>query len=344
LAYFALAHMIAFHYVAVVLALIVTGLGGNLLFVIMDAVMVAIGNATASVGRLQALQQGIPLFIMAFVAHMKGYVTQHWSYSHCFTASALVALIGIPVAFLIQEKSTKAHRSEHLTESDRQAHHEKLKADKSESLAALKLAIKSPGLWAVVGFVFYLIFTPGINTAQFYYMTGPLHFSAQFIGSLDSYSSAGSIIALLLFSVLSKKIPVHSMVWGAFLMDCSVYLIMMLLKDENSAKYVTLIYAIVGMIYNLCLVTLAARACPPKIEGAIYGLVLSAIALAGAFGEKLGSAMYDYFGPASHHSIVHGWYSLLIWGFVFTALAVVFIPFLPKWTKSREPLTAAISS
>ena len=91
-----------YHLPAVVILSIIGGLGGNLQFVIMDAVMVAIGNRTGTVGRLQSIQQGVPLALsVAFGGHLSGYVAQHWSYTVCFLATGLTALASAPLAFLI---------------------------------------------------------------------------------------------------------------------------------------------------------------------------------------------------------------------------------------------------
>ena len=121
-------------------------------------------------------------------------------------------------------------------------------------------------------------------------------------------------------------------------MDCSLYLASMGLHDRGSGLAVSFFLSFLGTIYNLCLLTLAARACPPGIEGTVYGLVISATSLAGALGEKLGAALFDHFGPNSHHTVAHGWFGLLWCGFAFTVVAAVFIPFLPAWAKSSEPL------
>jgi hypothetical protein len=69
--------------------------------------------------------------------------------------------------------------------------------------------------------------------------------------------------------------------------------------------------------------------------------VLAAIALGGTLSEKLGAFLYDFFGPANTahgYSITHGWNYALWIGFGFTVLAAVFIPFLPAWARSNEPL------
>ena len=52
--------------------------------------------------------------------------------------------------------------------------------------------------------------------------------------------------------------------------------------------------------------------------------------------DKFGSVLYDWFGPAHGHSIAHGWFCALWFGFGFTLLAVFFVPFLPDLGQKRR--------
>ena len=207
-------------------------------------------------------------------------------------------------------------------------------------MATLKSAARSPGLWVLVAFIFYLIVTPGTNTAQVYYEFDALHLSKQFIGSLNKWTSAGVLAALFLYGTTTRWLSARTLVWGAWLMDCVAYLLLLNIHNASSAEWVSLLVALSGTIYGLCLYTLAGRACPVGAEGVVYGLVLSAIALGGTLGDKLGGTLYDSFGPISHHSVTHGWTSMLWFGFGFTVIAAGFIPFLPAWAKSGERLSA----
>jgi hypothetical protein len=265
-------------------------------------------------------------------------VTQHWSYLACYQTAAALCLLGIPLAWALQDAKVINTRHGHESEEEHAARMASLREDRGRVAAALRQAAQSPGLWAAVAFVFYLIVTPGTGTAQFYYCVNNLHFSKQFLGNLQIPGSAGAIIGIALFAWGSRRMPVRALVWGAYLMDCSLYLASMALHDRPSGIVVAVVTSFLGSVYNLCLLTLAARACPPGIEGTVYGLVMSAISFAGVLGDKMGASIYDAFGPASHHSITHGWFGLLWCGFAFTVVAAVFIPFLPAWAKSREPL------
>lgn len=318
---------------------VISGFGGALIMVMADAVMVSVGNQTGNVGRYQSLQQFLPMALGVLgLPLLAGYCAQHWSYNRCFLVGGLISLAGVVLVFLMPEKRSLAGPHEGETPEEHAARLAAKQAEREKTKKALIDAARTPGLWVMVIYVFYLIVTPGTNTAQFYFCTNVLHFKPQFFGVLQTYGSAGAAGGALLFAVVSPRLPVKSMVWGAFLMDCLAYPIGLMLHDPHSAIVVSVVGGVSGMVYALCLYTLAARACPPGIEGTVYGLVISAITLAGALGDKLGSSIYDHFGPASHHSIAYGWHALNWFGFAFTIVAAVFIPFLPAWSRSSEPL------
>ncbi len=335
-----LACLSEYHYAAVVCLLLVLASGGVLAGVMVNAVMVAVGNRTRRLSQLQSLIVFVPsVLAILYTARLSGYVTQHWSYHHAFGLAALLMLLQVPLVLLIDEKPAVAAENQgRVHPAERRAARQE---ERARSAAALRQAARMPGLWAIIGFVFYLILTPGVNNAQIYYMTDVLHFSKQLIGSLGAYSSAGSIVSMGLFAAFSRRMPVRGLVWGAWGMDCIGYPILLLLHTADSAKVIYFLGACIGTWYSLCLSTLAARACPPGVEGTVYGLVMSAIAIAGVLSDKIGGNMYDYFGPlntAHHWTITHGWdYSLWV-GLAFTLVGFVFIPFLPAWAKSREPL------
>lgn len=336
--YFWLAQQHAFHYWTVAALVILMGSGAWFAMVIYDAVMVRAGNRDGSIGRLQGIQQCVPYVLGMFLGPVKGYVTEHWSYAHCFLTSAGIALLAMPLALLIPERRVVGDRESHETQEEHAARRQAMRDEREQVGATLREAVQTPGLWAVVGYVFYLVLTPGYSTAQFYYSVNVLHFGKQFLGDLDSFGNAGAILGIISFAALAKRLPVRALVWGAFLGDCANYLVLMGLRGHHSGIVVNFAQNYVDIIYNLCMITIAARACPQKVEGSIYGLVLAVIFLANMLGEQVGASVYDHFGPASHHSIAHGWYALLWIAEGLTVAAVVFIPFLPAWTRSNEPL------
>lgn len=336
LGYLGLSALHQYHYATVACLLLVALAGGTLLLVIVNAVMVAIGNSTGTFGILQAIAIAVPLLMaIAYTSHLSGYVTQHWSYQHCFQMAAVLFLVYAPLVLLIDEKRVGGVNANE-SKAERAIHIAARKKEREEKTTTLRQAAANRGIWAVVGYVFYLGITPGVFTAQIYFMTDVLHFNKQFIGDLRSWEAAGQIVALLGFMTVSRFLPIKALVWGAWLLDCLSYPVQMYLHDATSAIFVKFFASLVGLLYALCLGMLAAKACPPGIEGTVYGLIMAAIQLGSVLSEKFGGVLYDYFGPlnsAHHYTIQHGWLWALGIGLGFTLLAVVFIPFLPAWAR-----------
>ena len=173
LGFFCLSLLPHYTYLTTALLVIVTIAGGVTLMIMADAVMVTVGNRTGTVGRIQAIQQFTPpLIALLFAARLGGYVTQNWSYAHCFRAAALVSLLALPLVFLIDEKRGSHRQHERETPEEHAARLEAKRAERARTAAALRQAARTPGLWAVVAFVFYLIFTPGTGTAAVLLLRG----------------------------------------------------------------------------------------------------------------------------------------------------------------------------
>ena len=335
LGYFGLMTLHHYHYAAIACLLIVGGAGGALSGVLINAAMVSVGNRTNTFGPLQTLYQFTPLVLaLVYTAKLDGQVTQHWGYPHTFMVAGLVSLAFAPLALLIEDHRVSSKRATPDELAARKAAKDRQRA---QTEAALRDAARTPGIWAVTAFFFYLNVTPLLLTASVYYETDVLKLSKEFIGRLDSWTAAGSIAGLLVFGVLSRKLPLRAVVWGAIISDCAIYLIAMTMHDALSVHIAQFLWSFMAIFLMVCLNTLAARACPPKIEGTVYGLMQAAMALSLVLCDKFGSTLYDYFGPANHHSITHGWFCALWFGFGFTLLAVFFVPFLPAWAKETSP-------
>jgi MFS family permease len=339
--YFSLSLQTHPSYWTTALLVMVTVAGAVTLLIMADTVMVTVGNKTGTVGRLQAIQQFVPFLLsLTFTARVSGYVTQHWSYAACFRSAALIALLALPLAFLIEEKRTHARQQQHETSEMHLARLEAKRLERQRGAKALGQAAKSPGLWAILAYVFYLTLTPSGSTAQFYFMVDHLHFSKQFIGNLGQYGAGGVLLGILTFAAISRKISVRTLIWTGWFIGTVAYLLNFALQNQTSAEIISFVGGFFGIIGSFSLVTLAARACPPGIEGTIYALFIASIGLASTVSDKISSSLYDFYGPAHHHSVVYGWHMMTWWGFGLTALAAGLILLMPAWTRSRLPLSA----
>ncbi len=233
--------------------LMIIGAGGIVRTVIFNAIMVAIGNVTGRFSQLISALYLIPIIMgITYTSSLSGYVVDHWSFSRAFIVGAAITLLSIPLVFLIDEKRTS--KKQHSWEST-DAHASRMLEKRNERnriAAALRSAMRSPGLWALVFFVFYLIFTPGINNTKLYYERDYLHFSGTLIGELGRYANWGALIGYFLYGLTSRKVPVYMLAWGAWLMDCLSYPALLLLHDRQSAMVLEVISNIIGAVYGVC--------------------------------------------------------------------------------------------
>jgi len=311
--------------------------GGIVRTVIFNAIMVALGNLTGRFGQLVAAVNLIPIIMgVTYTSNLGGYVADNWSFPRAFSVGAVLTLLTIPLVFLIDESRTSQKQDESETKDEHVKRLLEKRSERRRVTAAIRQAAQSPGLWFLVFFVFYLILTPGINNTKLYYERDSLHFSGMLIGSLGRYTNWGALAGYFLIGMVSRRIPVYMLAWGAWLLDCASYPVLLLLHDGRSAIIVEVGSAIIGAVYGVCLYTLAARLCPKGLEGVVYGLVMAAIALGGTLAEKIGGWLYEFYGPQNHHTLEHGWKWSCYFGFWFTVIAVVMIPFLPKWTRSLK--------
>ena len=334
---FGLALMPHYRYAAVALAVIIAGAGSVMLYVVAQAVMVQIGNATGQIGRLQTVTRFIsPVLTIAFAAHLSGYVTQHWSYRACFAASGLITLFTLPLTWLIDER--RLPRAARQTPEENAARRAARRTDRAQTTAALREATRSPAIRCVIGFIFYLQLVPEIGTARFFFLVDHLHLSKQAIGDLGGWSSAGALLGVLVFAAVSTRLPVRVITWGAVLFGGLYYLPLAFIHDGTSAKAASLACELSDSWYGLCMATLAARVCPRRIEGTVYALYGAASALGWQIGNKTGSLLYDHFG--AHQHIVLGWHVMLWVAMGMTASAAALIPFMPAWARSHRSLQA----
>jgi len=155
---------------AIVGLLMLIASGGILRVVIFNAIMVALGNITGRFGQLIAAVSLIPIVMrIAYTANLSGIVAEHWSYERAFLTCAVLNLLSIPLVLIIDESRTSVKR---LASESQEEHADRLELKRSERLEllrAMRTAFKSPGLWALVGFVFYLLLTPGVNNTKLYF-------------------------------------------------------------------------------------------------------------------------------------------------------------------------------
>jgi predicted MFS family arabinose efflux permease len=143
-----------------------------------------------------------------------------------------------------------------------------------------------------------------------------LGFGQRFIGVLSSLGAASAVVGALIYAPLSRRLPLRRLITlsiGAGLAGTLGYLFY---RDATSAIAIELVFGAVGMVVQLAFLELAAKACPRRVEGTFFALLMSVYNLGTQGSQVVGGYLYDWLGFTP----------LVLIGAVMTTLAWPLIP------------------
>ncbi len=258
----------------------VMGLGLAFTDVLTDALMVEAGKPLGLTGAFQAVQWACVYGASIAVGVVGGWLAETRSLGTAFLVAACFPLVSFVMAALfIREAPAR---------SDREAF--------ARTLAAIREAVSEREIWVVAGFILFWTFSPSFGPALVYYQTDTLKFSQQFIGLLTSLGSAAAVGGALLYAPLSRRLPLTWLINGAIGAGVVGTLAYLGYRDATSAVVIDTVFGCVGMITQLAFLDLAAKACPRRVEGTFFALLMS-VFNGGAQGSQVtGGYLYDWLG------------------------------------------------
>lgn len=307
---------------ALALALLLTAYGMAISSTLCGALLVENGQKFGASGRF-VNQQWLWFNIALLAAGVAGgELVQHLSPAGALHTAALVIAVA-PIAViwgvwaLVDEKKTSINLPE-------------LK----NTLHGLVAAFRNRSLWLIAFFLFLYYFSPGFGTPLYYYMTDQLKFSQAYIGVLGSISSAGSILAGVLYDRYLDHLPSKTLLNLSIAFGTLTTTSFLLLSSETSAAILNFCSGFSAMLATVATLRVAAEFAPERSEGFAFAALTSVINLAQAAGENLGSFLYQ-------HAFNNNLTPLIIVSALATAVAFVVVPFLGLGGK---PQTAAVAA
>jgi predicted MFS family arabinose efflux permease len=161
---------------------------------------------------------------------------------------------------------------------------------------AIREAARGRELWVVAAFIFFFNFSPSFGPAFLYYQTDVLHFSQEFIGGLASLTAAGYVLGAVIYAPLSRRYPLRRIiVWaiGATVLGTLAYLGY---RGPRSALAIDFTLGVAAMVTQLALLDLAAKACPHRVEGTFFALLMSVFNGGAQLSQNVGGRLYDWGG------------------------------------------------
>lgn len=279
--------------------------------VVVDAMMIEAGQPRGITGRLQSVQWAAIYAGSIVTGKMGGILSEYQEQRLAFfvcgclmSATLVLSLIGV------REAPAKVSRREWR-----------------ESLAALRTALRSPGMLAVGAFTFLWYFNPFCQAVIYLHMTDYLGFSEEFYGDTMSLIAIGSLLACVCYGFYCRRVRMRRMVYVAVAMGLVSTWGYWCVTDRASAAAVSLLTGFTYMTASMILVDLAARACPITAAGTLFALFMAACNTSSAITTWLGGTIYQAAGERWGYEI--GFDVVIAVGGLFCASSWWAIQFLP---------------
>ena len=286
------------------LAIFFTLMGFGLAFtdVVTDAVMVEHGRAFNLTGAFQSVQWAAIYMASILVGLLGGHLAETRSLRTTFAIAAVFpAITCVMATIFVRDQRTRldavALRS---------------------TWKAVVVASKSRTVWLIAAFIFLFNFSPSFGPAFNYYQTDVLKFSQRFIGVLTAVQSVGFVIGAVLYAPLSKKVSLARLIVIMAVISSISTFGYLLYVGTRSALTIDFTVGIITMMTQLVLLDLAAKSCPPHVEGTFFALLMAVYNGGQQGSQVVGGYLYDWVGFTP----------LVFISAITTALVLVMVPWL----------------
>jgi predicted MFS family arabinose efflux permease len=297
------------------LPLLLTAFGANAFMVIastvMGGLMVEAGQKYGISGRVTSIRQALQSIVSLGNGILGGYLAATafgWTVG---IATTLLLALALTTFFVLTERAVAVRDRDVLANSRRE----------------LTTLFRSRTLWASGSFLALVYISPGFTTPLLFLQTDTLHFSAPYIGLMESIEGAAGLAGALIYGVICRRFNLRQLLTAAIALNVTVTLLYLRYSHDNAP----FIHAIVGFAVicsELALMDLAVRSTPPGCESLGFALMMSARNFALGGSDVIGSWLID-----SRHWVFHE----LVWlNAGTTALILLFIPLLPRAIMSRK--------
>ena len=269
--------------------------------VLTDALMIENGRSRGLTGAFQSVQWAAITAASVLVGIGGGQLAERRELHTAFVVAACFPLMSLVMVLLfVREPRAPAERAFR------------------ETWRAVHRACRAREGWLVAAFIFFWTFSPSFGPALLYYQTDKLGFSQQFIGHLNALQAVAGIAGAILYAPLSRRIPLRTIIVWAIGVATVGTLAYLGYRGRASAIAIEVIFGAVAMTTQLAFLDLAAKACPRRVEGTFFALLMAIYNIGTQGSQIVGGHLYDTLGYAPLVAIAAG----------MTALAWVFVPFV----------------
>lgn len=254
-------------------------------------------------GDLQSLAWGASAVGGILSAYSSGSLLSVTTPQTVFLITAAFPLLISASGFLISENRV----GNSIAEGDKcgdgvSAPNEGIRAQLSE----LYKTFKNPAIYLPALFVFVWQATPSADSALFFFSTNELKFEPEFLGQVRLVGSLASLAGVVAFRFFLKDKPIKSIILWTTLLSVPLGLTQVLLTshvnrglgipDKFFALTDTAVLSALGQIAFMPTLVLAAKICPPGVEGTLFATLMSIFNLSSTVSAELGAGLTSMLG------------------------------------------------
>eukprot|EP00871_Galdieria_phlegrea_P002925 jgi/Galph1/3633/GphlegSOOS_G2267.1 len=167
----------------------------------------------------------------------------------------------------------------------------------------LKNTLGKPQVWKPVCFVFLWQSTPNTDTAMMFFQTQQLHFTPEILGTVRFVSSIALLLGVLLYQRFLKSIPIKKVLITATLLSFPLGMTQLILvmhwnrcwgiPDVYFALGDSVVLSVLGQVSFMPILVLAARLCPPGVEGILFAMLMFIFNSGGILSTELGALLMN---------------------------------------------------
>lgn len=166
--------------------------------------------------------------------------------------------------------------------------------------------VRDRAVWLPALFVFLWQATPTSDSAFFYYLTNEIHITPEFFGRIRLASSIASLVGVYCYQSYFKEVPISTILRNTTLVGLPLGFIPLALyyglnrqlgiPDQWFMFGDDVVLAVLGQIAFMPTLVLAARICPPGVEGTLFAALMSVFNGGSVVGSEIGAILTKSLG------------------------------------------------
>jgi len=266
---------------ALLLALVwLPGLGIAFGDVLVDALMIEIGQPRGLTGRPQSVQWSAAYAALILSGVLGGYFSAAAQQESAFLLCAALWAGALVLAFMFVREPPSTLDETNIAVTAR----------------SLRSALGVPGLALLCVFVFFWDFNPLWVSVLYLYMTDALGFSEQVYGNAYSLFSAGALVASIAYGFYCRRVRAGRLMHVCIAAGIAANLVYWSLPSIMAAYGISFVAGSAYMTGSLILLDLAARLVPVRVAATVFAVIMALANLGSSVAEAGGGYLFELLG------------------------------------------------